>query len=275
MRKTHCIFLTLFLFYTTMTNSQIVSKGSFSIGAICKDGIVIGADTRGGFGLPKANGVPDFDKEPQCYYDTIQKVFAIKNFIFCSTGQVTFGDKFFYFYLKEFEATLKDDATTSNGKIDFLQFIYAKYPSQLEAFLRLKMIIAGYENNKPQLCIVQNSRWDCIVEGYAVTDSLCEFDKVYSVNYTCKEMAGIIEKNILAYAKKYNKTSTIGGPIMILQIKPDNSFIWLNHKPIKQNWLDFYEFYSAYKKHTIKIHFKSEKSKQIFIESMKPYSLRN
>jgi len=78
------------------------------------------------------------------------------------------------------------------------------------------------------------------------------------------EMIEKIEKCIQEYAIKYSKNETVGGPIMILQIKPDNTFVWLKNKPNKKPYLDGKDLFSAYKNGDLNIHFNSSDAKHNF-----------
>src|SRR5437870_1301326 len=75
----------LIINYGYMGSAQIKFKGTYSIGAICKDGVVLAADSRGAF-LRDGTSV--------AYFDDIQKVFIVKNCLLSIVGLIALGDRF-------------------------------------------------------------------------------------------------------------------------------------------------------------------------------------
>jgi len=89
------IILSVLLFSFITSYSQTNIKGSYFIAAICKDGIVIGADTRG--------AVLDSLSRPYGYFDSVQKVFALKSTILAEAGYISLHQRFFADYIQEFK----------------------------------------------------------------------------------------------------------------------------------------------------------------------------
>src|SRR6266498_67446 len=210
--------------------SQLLSKGSYSIAAICRDGIVIAADTRGA-SYYQENGIKE--KEPLAYYDTIQKVFIVKKYALSVTGNIIIRDKFLSYYINQFNTSLPDDTNMQSFIKLFYHFIEKNYPACAKEFLRLQIFWCGYENNKPEICAINNGHYKCIVDlGSIQTDSASDFSDYYSRKLTCKEAATLIESSIYRYAQKNSLTHETGGPIMILKITPENKIVWLKNKKL-------------------------------------------
>ncbi len=86
--------------------AQIKQKGhgTYVIAAVCKNGILIGADTRCSYKLYEVNHlIPD---EHLAYFDTIQKIFPLKRFVIANEGDVTFDTLMFYHFIKEFDTSI-------------------------------------------------------------------------------------------------------------------------------------------------------------------------
>ena len=82
-------------------------------------------------------------------------------------------------------------------------------------------------------------------------------------------MAVIIEKTINTFIKDYKKEYFMGGPIMLIQIKSDNSYQWIKNPPRKKNWLSMEEFFKDYRGHKILLRFTAPENKALFEELLK------
>jgi 20S proteasome alpha/beta subunit len=260
MRYLYSIYL-IFSFYAG--NAQLNTEGSFCIVASCKDGIIIGADTRNSI-TPENN-----NKEILAYFDTVIKIFPLNKFVICTTGDVSIDDKFISYYIYEYRKfyQYKDELKLQTG--DFFQFLITKYPSQLEKFKNAQMIFAGYRNNESWICtgrvntLTQNIDISCVgKETYYATDTTCGFDTLYSEKLTCKQLMPLIKKSIIEYAAKNKKTESIGGQITFLKINKNNTVEWLVNDKKLPNINTMEELKREYKQGRLKIHFKSKEAKQ-------------
>jgi 20S proteasome alpha/beta subunit len=256
------LFIGLFLFFCCDCYNQIHSHGSYWIGAICKDGIVIGADTRQHITYPNN---PD---STLAYYDTVQKVFAINNFLIATEGDATIGGRYVYYYLNEFKNSQYGDCNILNCIQKLDTFFKSTYPLVENQFLTLKINVVGYIKNTPFLCVYAKNDIKCIKDSsFACVTSKCNMAKRYSFKYDCKEMGDIIEKEIRLFANKYGLSKEIGGPIMVLKITPDNQFHWVKNKPTTTPWEYATDFYTAYRNKKLRIRFTS-KSAKLYIDSL-------
>ncbi len=159
-------FIALSLFVSTLCllkcKAQLLFKGSYSIAAICRDGIVIAADTRG-TSYYQENGIKE--KEPLAYYDTIQKVFIIKKYALSVTDNIIVGDKFLSYYINQFSTSLPVDINMQSFIKLFYHFIEKNYPGRAKEVLRLQIFWCSYENNKPEICAINNGHYKCIVDS--------------------------------------------------------------------------------------------------------------
>jgi predicted nucleic acid-binding protein len=89
------------------------------------------------------------------------------------------------------------------------------------------------------------------------------------LKYSTKEVADEAEKAICDYAKMYSKQNIIGGPIMILMIKPDNSVEWLKNEKKSRGMYDTKDFRWLYESNKLNIHFLSDDKKLRFEQIIK------
>jgi predicted nucleotidyltransferase component of viral defense system len=79
-----------------------------------------------------------------------------------------------------------------------------------------------------------------------------------------KKMGRMIEKSITNYSKEFKKEKTIGGPIMVLIIKQNGTYFWLNNPKKTKNYDTEMDIYNAYKNNQLNIHFMSPTLKSNF-----------
>lgn len=241
--------------------------GSFYIAAVCSDGILIAEDSRGAF-VRNGNAI-DSKNDISCYFNPVQKVYPISKFAVATTGALNFAPEYntIFYYLKEFGNHVGQDANFAVAYRDMRKFLSNKYPAKISQFSSLNMIIAGYDDLKPRIAIMNKSH--VIGGGYVVSDQKCDFGKVYSEKLTCKEMAPLMEKSILNYARKYHLKHTIGAPIMILKIASDNSFSWMLNKPAMSPQLNLSDLYNDYLAKKLRFKFQSDSDRVNFNKNVK------
>jgi hypothetical protein len=245
---------------------RIKLSGSYYIGAICKDGIIVGADSRGTF-LDGNNNV-------MAYFDTVQKVFALKRCIVSVAGLIAVGDRFVSDYLTEFEKTLPDSITPSEilSKLEF--FFRTKYPDNISEFGQLHIVSYGFSKSDPVICAMDLRQ--CVLgSGVATGDSLTLFSSKYDAEFcrkhTCIEIAPLIEREIKKYAINQRIPFKVGGPIMIVQVRLNGKISWMRNKPKRPNWRTINDFISEYQKGRIEIHFRSDEFRKDFMEKHPVY----
>jgi hypothetical protein len=251
----HKYFLLLFLLLSLSSYCQFLEKGSYCIGAIGKDGIILAADSRGM--LYYTN---DPLKKPVCYYDSVQKVFLVNRFALAFVGNSTVNDYYLRIIVNQYK--LNDFSKVKGDSViyDFLKFCKKifKNDSVYNSFiLNTKIMSIGYEKNKPFVCY-----YDLLSPFLYVKNPKSSFISAppdyfrphYSDTLSCFQLAKIAEKSIYEYAEKQNFTDIIGGEIMVIQLNKDNSHKWLLHSPkYARKWSRTADFDKDYKAGKIKI----------------------
>lgn len=239
----------LLLFVLSSKSYSQTGKGTHVILAICKDGILIGADSR--LGLSYNNQT---DGYIDGYTDDVQKIFKTKNLIMGFMGSFEIIDyQTMFSVINRYESVLQETDSLLTVAKKWYQF------SSNNGMSGLTMVFARYENNQPILAFVNKGRLKILTSGSNIleTDS-SGVENEYSNKLSCKQMGPIIKKYILKYAKANHSEKYIGGDIYFLKISPDNKSTWLGKQPPKQ-FEDLRNLWKAYKTGNKKIVFTNEK----------------
>jgi hypothetical protein len=241
--------------------SKIEYGGTYFISAICKDGIVVGMDTRGVF--LKGDIV-------LAHFDSVQKVFVVRNCLMSVAGLIAIGDRFISSFIDEFETTLPNEITPNELLIQFHNFFLSRYPHFKKDFERLRCVSYGYVGDTPVICALDVKK--CVSDsGIATGDELSnfgpgkEYDKIFCKGHSSDEVANLIEESIKQYAIVNNKTEKVGGDIMLIKITPDK-ISWIKNSPKKKNWNTTWDLIKEYKKGNVPITFVSESYKAKFMK---------
>jgi len=247
-------------FLTINSTAQPKTHGSFTIAAICIDGILIESDTRSECSV---------GRDTVGYYDTVQKVFVVNNFGVANSGLASVGSDFFYHYLKEFMET-NPTCKAVDFLNNFLVFIKGRYPVYFDDFLNNPVIVAGYDKGTPYILETKHGKFNTVKgAGYKESDSLINFSNDFFSTRTCKDAAEIIETGLKDFVSKFHLEHSIGGPLMALMITKDNKPAWIKNAPInspRETTRDFMEDYKAGK---LNFHFFSRESKLEFENKVK------
>ncbi|MGB3198981.1 MAG: hypothetical protein WBB17_14755, partial [Saprospiraceae bacterium] len=182
------------------------SKGSFIIAAMSKDGIVIGADTRGCF-----YDIHETDTIVYASYDPIQKIFQMGNeYMMGCIGSVTQQESknWFYQYVDSFKRYRVKQNSLVNEATLFYRFLQTNYSSAYQMFYNMQLYFIGYQNNEPRFCLLQRGNFQCSSE-YIVSDSKSDFDSFYHKSDSWQVVANLIERKINEFAKKYKREDFI------------------------------------------------------------------
>jgi 20S proteasome alpha/beta subunit len=259
----YILFFVSYLLLNLFSNAQDCIRGSYSIAAFSKDGIVIVADTRSSFFNPRTN-------EQLAFYDTSQKIFVVHDYAMSITGPATIQGKFVEYYINEYNKQpyiprLSMDSTIN----DFAIFMYNNFPQVAKDFFTVVRIFIGrFYTRVGYIGLAESANFKASDgTGYVSTDTLVQyFNKHYSAKNSCKKNARLAIKAIKKHIKAYNKKAAIGGPMMVLKISPNNSIQWLKNKKNTPSPMDLREFADQYKSDKLNIHFLSEEKELLFNE---------
>ena len=131
------ICLSFFYFIATVIFSQI--KGTMVIDAICTDGNLIIADSRG--------CIVDSEKKPIEYFDSLPKInLLINQFPVAFAGSATLGDKFYIEIIDDFNKIESEMKGISQSFVDFRDYLL-----NIDSTFETSFIGGGYYNNAPYI----------------------------------------------------------------------------------------------------------------------------
>lgn len=249
------LLLSTVLFTVAHATSKVLQplriKGSFVIAAICKDGILVASDSRG--------MLKDTQGHRIAYYDINQKIFPIANKLIADTGYASLNDpklSFLSALMSRFSRS-----PLSRVDVDQLPNSYFKYASIVlpkagaESAKLQTLVFAGYENNRPTLCIYEgesNHTVNCLNSGYVSSphQRIFELQNVGSLSFA--EAAQIMRQTIDDYAAAVQPGS-VGGPVVIRAITASGSK-WFETPPTWPKWEAFTDLAEDYRNNRVSFH---------------------
>lgn len=207
-------------------------NGTVIVAAICEDGILFASDSRSSFLLNE-----QFSNQVYAYLNNDLKLYKIGNFIIGNSGLSMFNKKFVRDLVDDFNKINNNDSSVERTFDKYLAFLRIDNNlSDSLIFAESDFIIAGYENSKPK--IIAQGKKGRMYQGNIgnMIHSDIELKRCVKldpkIKLTCQNLAPVME-NAINYLAEYKNDNKIGGPIEIIQIKPDNTHLVL--KSFKPN----------------------------------------
>jgi hypothetical protein len=174
----HPALLAVLLLYTaggttTQLSPSMVVHGSFAVVIVCKDGIVVAADSRGTIQNSRGKNLG--------YYDDVQKVFVLSHNVLAYTGLDTIQNLYFGAVVRDFSKNSPQDV--QHVATAFSDYSAAFSPEAKTQLLNQKLLLAGYsETGEPTICyfsMVQTvgPAQECSHRGFIASDH-CLLDRV-------------------------------------------------------------------------------------------------
>lgn len=233
-----------------LANNLFSQSGTLLVGIIFDDGIYIASDSRGSL-----FGTDDYTKEPIAYIDSLPKIFLLNKLPVAVAGNSQIGKKYCYQVISDFNRTLSVEDNIQISFSKFKKYLNTKYP--IDSFPDRKregFMSGGYFNGNPHL-IGFDSSGDIILEkGMLSSDgkALKNANKLHKPNNQ-KDVITLLEGIIYDFAKDMNKTNTIGGPISIVKITPNNKVYFLKNDFRNREYASVTDFTNAVISNKIKL----------------------
>jgi len=236
-------------------------SGTLIIASIVPNRIVLAADSRGAFYVPGDNS-----KTIIATIDSSVKIFKLKQFSIGITGVGSLGGIFFTEIIRNFNNSSPLDTSLINTVKKFKSFLDSKFPNDAQRD-SIAIIGCGFVNLKPQIIYfvrgqvqLENSTsiWsDSTASKYSfkLDPALSIIDKIHKTMTDC--------------AEGENKTRTIGGPISIVEIMPNNEQVWIENNFSSHYFTTIQELYDAVKNETIKVTYYIPNAKAKLLEYIK------
>lgn len=228
-----CLFISIAQSSSQENHSEKMPRGTIIVALICKDGILIASDSRASF----TNGKGDSEKV-FAYFDNHQKNFTIGNFKIAVSGAATLNKRSMDDIVKKFNKSHQPDSNLENTFKTFHSFLNTKMDvSDSTIFAECHFFMAGYEKQEPVILMIGEKEYrkeTRVSYSFYLGSDFSRYCKVpLGIEFCCNTIAPVLESDILKYAKDKNDYK-IGGPIHIIQIKPDNTFNEIkSFKPVK------------------------------------------
>jgi hypothetical protein len=251
-------YLMLLLLGPLFANTQEL-EGTYFIVATCKEGMVVGVDSRSAIMLDSTNGD---NQEPGAYFDKAQKAFVINDFVVVHSGHATFGGHSLNYYLTKFANTLIEAEPLKITMRKWIEFSNS-IPSYQDD--HGKIVFAKCENDSTKIGGIDYIAATIItgVGSYMVSDTLGNFGQKYTKNLPYKKLSKIIVEGIYSHAKESKRESSVGGPITLILITKTNKIKWLS-KIRYFTYEKVNEVWSAYKNGTLNLTFTSADARKRF-----------
>jgi len=264
--------IVLLLYSMNNINSQSLShiKGSFAIIAIANDGIIIAADSRGSFFDTRTQDPYTHKYKTLAYFDEMQKFFIIHDNVLVVTGTSLVGNFFINKIVDDFIKALPKQVTVDKLANEFMS--YCRLNLSPEMYNQVKsnaVIAAGYLNGVPTISSFDPNGNKIISRNGFRESYQSDFRNTYSNKVKANILGKLAEKTIYKYALDNKMNYEIGGLIQIVQIKPDNSIIWLQNNFGNFKWRTIKDFLKDYFAKTIEIYFPTKEGEDFFKEQAK------
>jgi len=219
-----------------ISQKQIEFKkgGTFIIGSICRDGIVMGSDSRGvWFGQ---------NNKIAAYTESAQKIFQYNNVVFGMAGLFSFTESNLTFLglLDKFKKqnTMIVDATSFYSIfMAFAQHTLTK--TEYSKFIKNQFIIAGYVNSTPVIFFIENNIQESVYGiGYKTNERLDNKGEMASIMMNILNKSSMSEtvdftyKILTIILKERNKDSIskVGGSPSIVSLDNKGIHLIMNNK---------------------------------------------
>lgn len=275
---------TIILFSLIMVNKNIYSQnnknylshGTILVAVICNDGILFATDSRSSFTISNIDANGKNKEDVFAYMNNDKKLYQIEDYLIAVSGLSMFNKKYIRDLVSDYNKTINKKLKIEEVFDGFLNFLITKNNlTKAEIFNENTFIIAGYENSKPKIISQQKEerRFGEDIGRMFYSDILfkqfVKFDK--NIELTCANVCPAIEKAIHDYAE-YRNDYQVGGPVEIIQIKPDNTHLSLrSFKP--NNYKTYEETAKAIFNKEIEVHYlfpeSEEKLKSTLLEGIK------
>lgn len=257
-------------------NKNYYPHGTILVAVICKDGILFATDSRSSFTITNIDANRKSKEDVFAYMNNDKKLYQVKDYFIAVSGLSMFNKKYVRDLVSDFNETIIERLKVEDIFDGFLNFLIKENNlTKTEIFNENTFIIAGYENSKPKI-ISQHKENRSIGEDIGsmfYSDILFKQFVKFEQNkeLTCANLCPVIEKAINDYAE-YRNDYQVGGPVEIIQIKPDNTHLSLrNFKP--NNYKTYEETAKAIFNNEIEVHYlypeSQEKLKSTLLEGIK------
>lgn len=225
--------LSLFFVFTAcndiLTTPKEVPHGTLIVAVICNDGILIASDSRAAFTITTDSVGKNGRKieKVYAYFDNNRKIARLGNWQIGISGLSMLGKKYVTDLCAEFSKT-HAQLEIRETFYEFVGYLEKRGIKRKEIFGENQYIMAGYENSTPVIFshgfegeVLERRRGSAT---YSDAEFKSYLSKPNNVPLNCASVAPYLEKSFNTYSN-IKSDYMIGGPLQMVQIKPDNTLI--------------------------------------------------
>ena len=230
-----------------------LDDASCIISAICRDGIILAAESRANIFDPT-----DPSHTPLAYYDACQKIFPIGEAAIAESGQGLIDNVFFAAIIEDFSHRITQQPRIDNLLPLFLDYCRKSMPPAVFLEMRKqKLFAAGYDSTNPVVSYF-NEQLPTGSFGY-VTAGLLSSGKISLAeqadelqNLSVQEATQLSQEAIRDYTAEGDRWKTIGGPTDVLCITPSGTQ-WIEKNTPAQTYTYTKELVTAYQQGSLRL----------------------
>jgi hypothetical protein len=235
-----------------------------------KDGIIIVADSRLAYKSSLSN-------EVLAYQDGLPKIYPLKKFAIAVAGDFSDGEFLIKKIIADFDASKSTYRTPEECLFKFGLFTKEKYPAYFKKLDSSILLCAGYCPEQSIGILANNKTYTIAPKTWASNvywdmDSLHLFDP--PKNAGSKQLAELAETAMTEYIKIFHKEEEMGGLFSVLKINLDNSQRFLSNDFTGNDYLTECEAARAIFNKKVKLHYTSDKNKELMYEMNKTIKAR-
>ena len=226
--------------------STLDEDSSCVISAICRDGLIVAAESRANIFDPK-----DPSHTPLAYYDTRQKIFPVGAAAIAETGQGLIDNVFFAALIEDFSHRITEHPRIDNLLPLFLDYCRKSMPPAVFLEIRKqKLFAAGYDGSNPVVSYFNekqpNESFGYLTSGILSSGKISLTKPTEELqNLSVQEATQLSQEAIHAYAAEGERWKTMGGPIDVLCLTPSGSQ-WIEKNTPDQTYTYTKELVTAY-----------------------------
>lgn len=202
------------------------SHGTLISAAICKDGIIMYADSRAAW---LAIDTTTKREVVFAYVDGMKKIFSIGDYKIGIADRSTLRNKYWEIIIEDFNRQVssktKNAVKTFNS---FHNYVKGRFKVHDSTFGKTTFIMAGYDNSGP---IILKINADGIRELKSVGNVVFSEPNAGALETMYKNQGGVYDSTNKGairmmdwiYNRVYSMTSHVGGPVLSLRINADNT----------------------------------------------------
>ena len=211
------------------------ASASIFIMAICKDGVVVVADSRIAF-----SDITSKSDKPLAYADGLNKIIRFDSAVMAETGQGYIGNERFDGFVQRFSASAPALEPESILPA-LLRFGRRALPADdVPALMRQHMAVAKFAKGAPLICGYDGKPGPCLDSGF-IQSSVTDFekDRLKLAGMSALTVATEARASMQRYIAAKGKSATMGGEFTaVLLTSSGIREIWTLRNPISARTLD-------------------------------------